>query len=70
MNVSRRPLTYEPAGSRFYHRLQDEIDKRSFEIYLERVRTGRPGGALDDWLRAEAEVCARYGMASRSLSRG
>jgi hypothetical protein len=68
LNRARPPLTYDPEGQRAYHKLQDEITKRAFEIYLDRVQTGRPGGALDDWLRAEAEVCARFGLKHRPLS--
>jgi len=33
---------------------EEEIRQRAFEIYRE--RKGRPGSALDDWLRAEAEL--------------
>ena len=33
---------------------EEEIRQRAFEIYRE--RHGRPGSALDDWLRAEAEL--------------
>lgn len=68
LNRSRPPLTYDPAGQRFYHKLQDEVSKRAYEIYLDRARTGRRGGAVDDWLRAEAEMCARYGLSNRPLS--
>lgn len=32
----------------------EEIGRRAYEIYLE--RNGRPGDALDDWLRAEREL--------------
>lgn len=32
---------------------QEEIRRRAYEIYLERGE--RPGGELDDWLRAEHE---------------
>ncbi len=33
---------------------EDEIRKRAYEIYIE--REGSPGGALDDWLKAESEL--------------
>jgi hypothetical protein len=33
------------------------IRQRAYELYLERGE--RPGSALEDWLRAEAEACAR-----------
>jgi hypothetical protein len=33
------------------------IRRRAYELYLE--RGDRPGDALDDWLQAEREACAR-----------
>jgi hypothetical protein len=33
---------------------EEEIRRRAYELYLERVR--ECGGALDDWLEAEAEL--------------
>jgi len=33
---------------------EEEIRKRAYELYLERKR--HCGGALDDWLEAEAEL--------------
>jgi hypothetical protein len=33
---------------------EDEIRKRAYEIYL--GRAGMAGNALDDWLKAEAEL--------------
>lgn len=33
---------------------EDEIRKRAYEIYLE--RGSRPGSALEDWLKAKAEL--------------
>ena len=33
---------------------EDDIRRRAHELYLERVR--ECGGALDDWLEAEAEL--------------
>ena len=33
------------------------IRRRAYELYLERGE--RPGDALEDWLRAEREACAR-----------
>ena len=35
---------------------EDEVRRRAYELYLEREREGRAGAALDDWLRAQAEV--------------
>ena len=39
-------------------RLEDEIRRRAYEIYLE--RNGSPGNENQDWLIAEREVLARY----------
>lgn len=42
--------------------LQQEIEKRAYEISIERLSEGRPGDELSDWLSAEAEVKAKYGL--------
>ncbi len=39
-------------------RLEDEIRRRAYEIYLE--RNGSPGDECQDWLTAEREVRARH----------
>ncbi len=39
-------------------RLEDEIRRRAYEIYLE--RNGSPGDECQDWLTAEREIRARY----------
>lgn len=39
-------------------RLEDEIRRRAYEIYLE--RNGSPGDEHQDWLIAEREVRARH----------
>lgn len=39
-------------------RLEDEIRRRAYEIYLE--RNGSPGDEYQDWLSAEREVRARH----------
>ncbi len=39
-------------------RLEDEIRRRAYEIYLE--RNGSPGDECQDWLSAEREVRARH----------
>jgi hypothetical protein len=41
----------------------DEIALRAYHIYLE--RRGAPGNPLDDWTRAESELCQKV-----SKSRG
>jgi hypothetical protein len=38
--------------------LLDAVRMRAYELYTDRVRTGRHGSAVDDWLRAEREVMA------------
>jgi len=40
----------------------DRVQARAYELYEERGR--RPGGALDDWYRAEVEVRAAEGRAT------
>jgi hypothetical protein len=37
-----------------------EIEKRAYELYLQRVNKGGNGGDLSDWLQAEAEIKAKY----------
>ena len=39
-------------------RLEDEIRRRAYEIYLE--RNGSPGDENQDWLVAEREIRARH----------
>jgi len=36
---------------------EEEIRKRAYELYLDRIREF--GGTLDDWLEAEAELLMR-----------
>jgi len=38
--------------------LEDEIRRRAYEFYEQ--RNGTLGSELEDWLRAESEVLARY----------
>lgn len=38
--------------------LEDEIRRRAYEFFEQ--RNGGPGTELEDWLRAEHEVLARY----------
>jgi hypothetical protein len=40
--------------------LEDLVRMRAFELYLE--RGCGPGKELEDWVRAEREVCARLGV--------
>jgi len=40
----------------------DEIRKRAYAIYQERIKTKAPGDQLSDWLKAEKEIKAKYKM--------
>lgn len=44
---------------------EQEIRRRAYELYLERVH--ECGGALDDWLEAEAELLLRRGDRDRVI---
>lgn len=37
--------------------IQKEIEKRAYELFLE--RGGKPGHAMEDWMKAEKEVRAK-----------
>jgi hypothetical protein len=37
-----------------------EIEKKAYEIYTERQRTGKPGDNMSDWLNAEKEIKGKY----------
>lgn len=57
-----REASVVPAPSATSHPslvLEDQIRRRAYELYAERGRAD--GQALDDWLRAEAEIRARKG---------
>ena len=49
-----------------YRPTHDQIEGRAYQIFLE--RGGRPGNALDDWLRAEREL-ERIALYARSWNR-
>lgn len=40
--------------------LLSEIEKRSYELYEERMKNGISGSDLEDWLTAEAEIKNKY----------
>ena len=42
-----------------------EMEKRAFEIYLERMRNGTPGDETTDWYQAEQEVRQKYATSKR-----
>lgn len=37
-----------------------EIEKRAYEIYLERMKAGVSGDEMSDWLKAEKDVKAKF----------
>ncbi len=37
-----------------------EIEKRAYEVYLERMKKGEPGDEMTDWLQAEKDVKAKF----------
>jgi hypothetical protein len=44
---------------------EQAIRLRAYELFCDRTAAGRAGTAEDDWLAAEAEVCARIGKDGR-----
>jgi hypothetical protein len=42
--------------------LQDEIRKRAQVVFSERSKKGIGGDQLSDWLKAEKDVKAKYGL--------
>jgi Protein of unknown function (DUF2934) len=41
-----------------------EIEKRAFEIYIDRKHHNRPGDETDDWYQAEKEIREKHQSAS------
>jgi hypothetical protein len=37
-----------------------DIEKRAYEVYLERMKAGKTGDEMGDWLQAEKDVKAKY----------
>jgi hypothetical protein len=37
-----------------------EIEKRAYEVYLERMKAGKSGDEMNDWLQAEKDVKAKF----------
>jgi len=54
---SNKPLDAGTAAAATAMPLEVLIRLRAYELYRERGE--RPGSALEDWLRAEAEACTR-----------
>ena len=42
------------------HKLLAEMEKRAFEIYLERKKNNTPGDETTDWYQAEKEVREKH----------
>ena len=52
----------EKQNSLEWNRDLQEIEKRAYEISLERIRENRPGDRLSDWYKAEREIKERHGL--------
>ncbi|MEJ5283779.1 MAG: DUF2934 domain-containing protein [Brevinematia bacterium] len=39
-----------------------EIQKRAYDLYVERTSKNLPGDELSDWLKAEKEIKDKYGI--------
>lgn len=37
-----------------------EIEKKAYEIFLERKKAGKPGDEMSDWIQAEKTIKAKY----------
>lgn len=37
-----------------------EIEKRAYELYLERMKAGLPADEMGDWLKAEKDIKTKY----------
>ena len=40
----------------------DEIKRKAFDNYQERLKNHQPGDHLDDWLNAEKEIKQKFGI--------
>ena len=59
--AAKAPAAKGPAGKKpELDKFLDEIKKRAYEIYQERVKTKAPGDQLSDWLKAEKEIKEKY----------
>jgi hypothetical protein len=58
-----RPVAAQKKTQISLSNLQDEIRKRAQSIFDERKRRSISGDDLSDWLKAEKEVKAKYGIA-------
>jgi len=38
----------------------DEVKKKSYELYQERIKSGVAGDDISDWFQAEKEIKAKY----------
>ncbi len=60
---AKKPTTSKKTSKK--PKLEDflaEIQKRAYDIYLERTKNGLPGNELSDWLKAEEEIKEKYGI--------
>lgn len=54
----KEPETQKPSLEKF----REEVRKRAEEIYKQRVKTGKSGDALSDWLKAEKYVKIKFDL--------
>jgi hypothetical protein len=38
----------------------DEVEKKAYDLYQERVKSGIPGDDIADWFQAEKEIKEKY----------
>ncbi len=38
----------------------DEVEKKAYDLYQERVKSGTPGDDIADWFQAEKEIKEKY----------
>ena len=38
----------------------EEVEKRAYDIYLKRVKSGIPSDEMSDWFQAEIEIKEKY----------
>lgn len=50
----------KPAKSVDEKKMLAEMEKRAYEIYLERKKNGTPGDDTTDWYQAEKEIKEKY----------
>lgn len=58
--VKKETGTVKKAAKPELKQFLGDIEKRAYEIYQERKKSGAPGNEMSDWLAAENEVKAKY----------